>query len=62
MEDKIYYEIPNVVGMDKKEAKKLLTNWHIEYVGDGDKVITQSPNPGERLAADETIVLLLGDN
>ena len=60
-EDKIYYEIPNVVGMNKKEAKKLLTNWHIEYVGDGDKVITQSPTPGERLAADETIVLLLGD-
>ncbi len=60
-EDKIYYEIPNVVGMAKKEAKKLLTNWHIEYVGSGDKVITQSPNSGERLAADETIVLLLGE-
>ena len=60
-EDKIYYEIPNVVGMDKKDAKKLLTNWHIEYVGDGNKVITQSPTPGERLAADETIVLLLGE-
>ena len=61
-EDKIYYEIPNVVGMNKKDAKKLLTNWHIEYVGEGDKVITQSPTPGERLAADETIVLLLGEN
>ena len=60
-EDKVYYEIPNVVGMSKKEAKKLLTNWHIEYVGSGDKVITQSPNSGERLAADETIVLLLGE-
>ena len=61
-EDKVYYEIPNVVGMTKKEAKNLLTNWHIEYVGSGDKVITQSPNPGERLAEDETIVLLLGEN
>ena len=60
-EDKIYYEIPKVTGMSKKEAKKLLTNWHIEYVGNGDKVITQSPNAGERLAADETIVLLLGN-
>ena len=48
--------------MTKKEAKKLLTNWHIEYVGTGDKVITQSPNSGERLATDETIVLLLGEN
>ena len=58
-EDKIYYEIPNVEGMNVKEAKKLLTNWHIEYVGSGDKIITQSPKAGERLAADETIVLLL---
>ena len=45
--------------MNVKEAKKLLTNWHIEYVGSGDKIITQSPKAGERLAADETIVLLL---
>ena len=60
-EDKIYYEVPDVTGMEVSDAKKLLTNWHIEYVGDGNKVITQSPNPNERLAADETIVLLLGN-
>lgn len=60
-QDKIYYEVPNVEGMTVKEAKKLLTNWKIEYVGSGDKVITQSPSASERLAADETIVLLLGD-
>ena len=60
-EDKIYYEVPKVEGMDVNDAKKLLTNWHIEYVGSGNKVITQSPRASERLAADETIVLLLGD-
>ena len=60
-EDKIYYEVPNVIGMEVSDAKKLLANWHIEYVGNGNKVITQSPNANERLAADETIVLLLGD-
>ena len=60
-EDKIYYEVPNVEGWEVKDAKKVLTNWKIEYVGSGDKVITQSPNPGERLAADETIILLLGN-
>lgn len=60
-EDKIYYEVPNVEGMAIKEAKKLLTNWKIEYVGSGDKIISQSPNAGERLAADETMVLLLGN-
>ena len=61
-EDKIYYEVPNVEGMTIKEAKKLLTNWKIEYAGSGDKIITQSPKAGERLAADETVVLLLGSD
>ena len=60
-EDKIYYQVPNVEGLDIKEAKKLLTNWHIEYTGSGDKVISQSPKPGIRLASDDTIVLLLGE-
>lgn len=60
-EDKIYYEVPNVEGMEVKDAKKLLKNWKIEYAGSGEKVISQSPNAGERLAADETIVLLLGE-
>lgn len=60
-EDKIYYEVPNVEDWDVKDAKKVLKNWKIEYVGSGNKVISQSPNAGERLAADETIVLLLGN-
>lgn len=60
-EDKIYYELPNVEGMSVKEAKKLLTNWHIEYVGTGDKIISQSPSSGERIASGDTVVLLLGD-
>ena len=60
-EDKIYYEVPDVEGMTVKDAKKLLTNWKIEYVGSGNKVISQSPTAGERLAANETIILLLGD-
>lgn len=60
-DDKVYYEVPNVEGLEVKEAKKLLTNWKIEYVGSGNKVISQSPKSGERLAMDETIVLLLGN-
>ena len=61
-EDKIYYEIPNVEGMSVKDAKPLLTNFKKEYVGSGDIIISQSPKAGGRLAADETIVLLLGNN
>ena len=59
-EDKEYFEVPNVTGMKVSDAKKLLSNFHVEYVGSGDKVITQSPNSGERIAKDETIILLLG--
>ena len=60
-EDKIYYEIPNVEGMSLKDAKQLLTNFKKEYIGSGDTIISQSPKAGNRLASDETIVLLLGN-
>ena len=60
-EDKIYYEVPNVVGKTLKEAKKELNNFKIEYVGSGDKVLYQTPTAGERAPADSTIILLLGD-
>lgn len=60
-EDKIYYEVPNVVGKTVKDAKKKLTNFHIEYVGTGEYVVYQSPASGERAPQDSTIVLLLGD-
>ena len=60
-EDKIYYEVPNVVGKTLKEAKKELTNFKIEYVGSGDKVLYQTPTARERAPADSTIILLLGD-
>ncbi len=61
-EDKIYYEVPNVVGLTLKDAKKLLTNYKIEYVESGTKVLYQSPSAGERAPAESTIVLLLGEN
>lgn len=60
-EDRIYYEVPNVVGMTKKDAKKQLTKFKIEYSGDGDTVLYQSPPAGERLQENETVVLLLGN-
>lgn len=60
-EDKVYYEVPNVVGKTVKDAKKELTNFQIEYVGTGEYVVHQSPTGGERAPQDSTIVLLLGD-
>lgn len=56
--DKTIYEVPNVVGMTKKEAKKALENFTIEYAGTGDKVVSQSPEAGTRVE-EKTVVRLL---
>lgn len=58
--DKRYYDVPNVIGMDIKEAKKLLYNFEIEYSGVGNKVLEQSPSAGTRHYQSGKIRLLLG--
>ncbi len=57
--DKITYEVPNVVGMNVKEAKKLLSNFTIEYTGTGEKVVSQSPDANTKLEDRGTVRLLL---
>lgn len=56
--DKTIYEVPNVVGITKKEAKKALENFTVEYAGTGDKVVSQSPEAGTRVE-EKTVVRLL---
>lgn len=56
--DKTIYEVPNVVEMTKKEAKKALENFTVEYAGTGDKVVSQSPEAGTRVE-EKTVVRLL---
>ena len=60
-DDKFYYEVPNVIGKDKKEAKEILEHFKVEYSKTGNKVISQSPKAGERLEDGGTITLLLGN-
>lgn len=60
-DDKVYYEVPNVVGKDKKEAKSLLGHFKVEFSKTGEKVISQSPKAGERLEDGGTVTILLGD-
>lgn len=57
--DKKYIEIPNVIGMNVKDATKLLKSFKVEYSGSGDVVSYQSPASGERILEGETIKLLL---
>ena len=59
--DKVIYDVPNVINLDLKEAKKLLTKFKIEYSGNGKRVIFQSPSGGDRIEEGGTIRLLLGE-
>jgi len=57
--DKVTYVVPDVIGKSVKEAKKMLANFTIEYTGNGDTVISQSPESGEKIEDRSTVRLLL---
>lgn len=58
--DKITYEVPNVVGMKVKDAKKLLVNFTVEYSGNGEYVVSQSPDAKTKIEDQSTVRLMLG--
>ena len=57
--DKQYIKVPNVVGMNIKDALKELKKFKVEYSGSGDTISYQSPSAGENIYEGETIRLLL---
>lgn len=59
--DKVMYEVPNVIGMKVKDAKKLLINFNVEYSGSGDYVLEISPNVKEKVEDQGTVRVLLGN-
>ena len=59
--DPVYYIVPNVLGMSKKEASKALYYYDIHYSGHGDIVISQSPKAGTSLEMGRTVRILLGE-
>lgn len=54
-----YVMIPDVIGKTKKEARKLLNGFNIEFVGDGDKVIDTSPSVNSRTKEGGIVKVLL---
>lgn len=56
-----YYEMPNVIGMEKKDAIKELKNFVVTYNGSGNIVKEQSPDAKEKLAYGSKVRILLGD-
>ena len=59
--DKITYEVPNVIGLTKDEAKNQLVNFTVEYSGNGDYIVSQSPEAGVKHEDKATIRLMLGN-
>ena len=56
-----YYTVPNVVGKTIDEAKKELKNFQVEYTGSGNIVLSISPEPGNRIAENSTVRILLSN-
>ena len=59
--DKKYKTSPEVVGLEKKEAVKLLKDFQIEYTGTGSKVLSISPESGNRILEGSKVRILLGE-
>ena len=58
--DPTYVIVPDVVGKNIKEAKKMLYPLEIEYSGSGEKVVEQSPVSGTKVECTSKIRLMLG--
>ena len=58
--DTKYVTVPNVIGMNIEDAYKFLKGLTITYSGNGDKVISISPEPGSTIPVNSTIKILLG--
>ncbi len=58
--DQKYVVLPNVVGMSVSDAKKTLKGFQIEYSGEGDKILYQSPSADSYIKENGTVKLLLG--
>ena len=59
--DKVYYEVPDVVGDDLKTAKSKLFNFNVVIEGEGNIILKQSPKAYEKIEDKSTIRILLGD-
>lgn len=58
--DTKYIVVPDVIGKDLEEAKKLLKGFKIEYSGKGNKIIYQSPKANYYTPEGSTVMLMLG--
>jgi stage V sporulation protein D (sporulation-specific penicillin-binding protein) len=59
--DKKIVQVPNLIGMDRKEITASYYSFPLDIAGSGNKVSYQSPQPGTRVEEGATIRVYLGD-
>lgn len=59
--DKKYLEVPNLIGLTKKELQQQLMNIKLDISGEGNVVVDQAPNAGERVQEGTTLRIHLGE-
>jgi stage V sporulation protein D (sporulation-specific penicillin-binding protein) len=59
--DKKIVQVPNLIGMERKEIAGSYYTFPLDIAGDGNKVSYQSPQPGTRVEEGVTIRVYLGD-
>lgn len=57
--DKVTYEVPNVIGKSLSDAKKELFNFNIIVEGEGDTVFEQSPKAFEKIYDGDNVRIFL---
>ena len=60
--DPIMVEVPDFIGMTKKDLQTQLLNMKLDMAGEGDQVIKQAPEPGVKIKEGSTIRIYLGEN
>lgn len=60
-DDPVMVEIPNLIGLDKKDLNTQLITLKMDIAGKGKKVVKQSPEAGIKVKEGSTIRIYLGD-
>lgn len=60
-DDITYIEVPNLIGLTKKEASRIVYPVEVDVSGTGEKVVEQSPIEGTKIDINSKIRILLGE-
>ncbi|MCP3742684.1 stage V sporulation protein D [Rossellomorea sp. BNER] len=52
---------PDLIGLSRKELQKQLVNLKLDVSGEGDKVVSQAPDPGMKIEEGSTVRVLMGE-